>query len=268
MNFMAALTQISSADQEVRRTELLTLLRGMNAPFVHYRQQSDAYWPENIVVSFGSGPAEYVIGAHYDSVRGSTGANDNGTGVCVLLALVENFLQTNPQIAVDCVFFDLEELGMIGSCAYLEQHSTNAFRGMINLDICGVGERIVVAPEQHTSDTTLDAALQSLEQSGRHPLNIIERMPPGDNVAFERKEIPTVTLCTLPEEDIESLMDVALCIQLGIPAGIVPSIMETMHNGPRDSVDVIQESPMQAIFDFVTDLVQQLTEKEVTLGRS
>src|SRR5262245_26603764 len=37
-------------------------------------------------------PAEIiVVGAHYDSVSGSPGANDNGTGVAAMLELVQRF---------------------------------------------------------------------------------------------------------------------------------------------------------------------------------
>lgn len=37
-----------------------------------------------------------VVGAHYDSVHGSPGANDNGSGVVALLALAERLAKPNP----------------------------------------------------------------------------------------------------------------------------------------------------------------------------
>src|SRR5215469_719760 len=39
----------------------------------------------------GTRPEIIVIGAHYDSVFGSPGANDNGSGVAALLALAQRF---------------------------------------------------------------------------------------------------------------------------------------------------------------------------------
>jgi len=39
----------------------------------------------------GTSPEVFVIGAHYDSVLGSPGANDNGSGVAALLALARRF---------------------------------------------------------------------------------------------------------------------------------------------------------------------------------
>ena len=39
----------------------------------------------------GSSPEIVVVGAHYDSVLGAPGANDNGSGVAALLALARRF---------------------------------------------------------------------------------------------------------------------------------------------------------------------------------
>ena len=39
----------------------------------------------------GSTPEIILIGAHYDSVFGSPGANDNGSGVAAMLALARRF---------------------------------------------------------------------------------------------------------------------------------------------------------------------------------
>ncbi len=50
-----------------------------------------------------------VIGAHYDSVQGSPGANDNGTGVAALLVLARAFAQTPMSRTMKFVAFVNEE---------------------------------------------------------------------------------------------------------------------------------------------------------------
>lgn len=60
---------------------------------------------------------EYIIvGAHYDSVFGSPGANDNATGVAMIFGLIKN-LKTVPVRNKNIMFvlFDDEEIGLIGS---------------------------------------------------------------------------------------------------------------------------------------------------------
>ena len=50
-----------------------------------------------------------VIGAHYDSVQGSPGANDNGTGVAAVLALARQFAQSPVSRTLRFVAFATEE---------------------------------------------------------------------------------------------------------------------------------------------------------------
>lgn len=69
-------------------------------------------------------PVEIVlIGAHYDSARGTPGANDNASGVAVLLALARHFGKTSPGRTIRFVAFTNEEppyfqKGNMGSLHY------------------------------------------------------------------------------------------------------------------------------------------------------
>jgi hypothetical protein len=60
-----------------------------------------------------------VIGAHYDTVPDSPGANDNATGVAMVTSL-GRWLQGLPcrELHVILVLFDEEELGLLGSYAF------------------------------------------------------------------------------------------------------------------------------------------------------
>ncbi len=57
----------------------------------------------------GRSPEIVVIGAHYDSVFGSPGANDNGSGVAALLELSNYLAKEKPQRAIRFVAFVNEE---------------------------------------------------------------------------------------------------------------------------------------------------------------
>jgi len=68
-----------------------------------------------------------VIGAHYDSIFGSPGANDNGTGVVATLALARMFAGSTPKRTLRFLFFVNEEPpifqaeGQMGSLVYARQ---------------------------------------------------------------------------------------------------------------------------------------------------
>ncbi|MEL6777857.1 MAG: M20/M25/M40 family metallo-hydrolase [Cyanobacteria bacterium J06597_16] len=61
--------------------------------------------------------APIVVGAHYDTVPGSPGADDNASGVAVMLALAAllSHSEGQPKRSVYLVAFDLEEYGLVGS---------------------------------------------------------------------------------------------------------------------------------------------------------
>ncbi|MGH8718951.1 MAG: M28 family peptidase [Burkholderiales bacterium] len=63
-----------------------------------------------------------VIGAHYDSVFGSPGANDNASGVAVLIELAREFRQEKPAHALRFVAFVNEEMPFFASGEMGSQH--------------------------------------------------------------------------------------------------------------------------------------------------
>jgi Zn-dependent M28 family amino/carboxypeptidase len=69
-------------------------------------------WVENIIAERrGTAAADdiVVIGAHYDSIRGGPGADDNATGVAALLAVAQALGDVTPERTVRLVAFANEE---------------------------------------------------------------------------------------------------------------------------------------------------------------
>jgi Zn-dependent M28 family amino/carboxypeptidase len=62
---------------------------------------------------------QIIVGAHFDTVSGSPGANDNATGCSAVLAVARYLKDMNcRKFAVTVVFFDEEESGLFGSRAF------------------------------------------------------------------------------------------------------------------------------------------------------
>lgn len=80
-----------------------------------------------------------LIGAHYDAVPGTPGADDNASGVAVLLELAAVFASTPLKYPVRLVAFDLEEYGLLGSTAYAQQlqQDQQKLRLMLSLEMLG-----------------------------------------------------------------------------------------------------------------------------------
>jgi Zn-dependent M28 family amino/carboxypeptidase len=85
-----------------------------------------------------------IVGAHYDSVQGSPGANDNASGVAAVLELARLFRGFTPRKTIRFVFFVNEEppyfqTESMGSVVYAKQLRTDriAVSAMISLETIG-----------------------------------------------------------------------------------------------------------------------------------
>jgi acetylornithine deacetylase/succinyl-diaminopimelate desuccinylase-like protein len=115
--------QFAEAGWQVRRQGLEVATAAVD---VHHaaRERAGGELPEvisgaNIIASLTGEPADpgrtILIGAHYDTVRDSPGADDNGSGIAALLELAR-VLRGSP-FAANLMFaaFDMEEIGCLGA---------------------------------------------------------------------------------------------------------------------------------------------------------
>jgi hypothetical protein len=92
----------------------------------------------------GASPEIILIGAHYDSVFGSPGANDNGSGVAAMLALARRFAGKKTEHTLRFVAFVNEEppyflSGEMGSLVYARrcEERGEKISAMISLETIG-----------------------------------------------------------------------------------------------------------------------------------
>ena len=81
----------------------------------------------------------FIVGAHYDTVPGSPGADDNASAVAVLLEIARNIRSVSVEKTVRLIAFTLEENGYIGSAHYVKGLKTGreVILGMISLEMVG-----------------------------------------------------------------------------------------------------------------------------------
>jgi aminopeptidase YwaD len=147
--------------------QLMTLLERAS---VDAELTVDASSPErqatNVVATKPGGEREVVVGAHFDSVSAGPGANDNGSGAAVLLELARVTTARTYPFTLRLIAFDAEELGLHGSKHYVHQLTPadlSAHLAMINLDMVGVGERMLFAGD----DVLVARALEHADEAGQ-----------------------------------------------------------------------------------------------------
>lgn len=80
---------------------------------------------ENVLAKLSGSNSDgaILLVAHYDTESGTPGAGDNGSGTAILLEIVKNLSQTDSlRNDVIVLFSDSEELGMLGTKAFVSEH--------------------------------------------------------------------------------------------------------------------------------------------------
>ncbi len=83
--------------------------------------------------------AVFILGAHYDTVQGSPGADDNASAIAVLLEVARNVQNIPLNSTLKLIAFSLEEIGYVGSTHYAEKMKKEGEKvlGMISLEMVG-----------------------------------------------------------------------------------------------------------------------------------
>lgn len=111
-----------------------------------YQVELDAYGTGTNVLGWKQGttrPSEIVIvSAHYDSVPGCPGADDDGSGLAGVLEAARALAMGSFERTLLVACWDEEELGLLGSKAFADRAATQALdvRGMISAEMIGYAD--------------------------------------------------------------------------------------------------------------------------------
>ncbi len=109
-------------------------------------------YPNNNICAFLEGKEKsdtvIIFSAHYDHLGGMgkktffPGANDNASGVSVLLNLVKHYAKNPPKYKTVFIFFAGEEAGLIGSKYFVDNKTVDLtkVKFLVNLDLLGTGD--------------------------------------------------------------------------------------------------------------------------------
>ena len=191
----------------------------------------------NVVATLPGKPGTrtMLLGAHYDRVAKGHGAVDNAASCAVLLELIERLKSKPLANTVTVVFFDLEELGLLGSRSYFQTHAGSALPALaMNFDIFGYGETFFVTPSK--SDGPLLTALQqAAAESGFAVRSIpITQYPSSDHRSMALAGIETLGVTLIDGTEIDSV----------ITPGPTRSRILSMIHTDADTMDQIREQDM------------------------
>lgn len=169
---------------------------GFNPKILQFKNRENVVG-QNIIVEI---PGEnkdsaIIVGAHYDSVKTGPGINDNGSGVALVLELMNQLSQekTKSKNTIYLAFWDSEEVGIAGSNAFVKTLSTDQIKNIkayINVDMVGTKDPTILIADADKS--SVDEMEKILKERGMNAedyqplLNDLRSIPSHpDDLALE-----------------------------------------------------------------------------------
>lgn len=147
-----------------------------------------------------------IVSAHYDHLgqMGAytyfPGANDNASGVAMMLYMAKYFTENKPKYSMVFIAFGAEEAGILGSKHYVENplFPLKKIRFVLNCDIMGTGDKgiTVVNGTVHKKEVKKLAVI-NLEKEYLEKVKVRGRAANSDHYWFSQLQIPAVFIYTM-----------------------------------------------------------------------
>jgi hypothetical protein len=260
---------LENKNSRARGDQIITTLSGLGIePTVQ-----KCHWPgiRNIIADFSTEPygKRILFTADYDVVNGSPGANDNASGVAVLLGLCQKLRHKKAPVKI--LFVDREEawfrtpfirLGLLGSLFYVWKNSMKNISAVYNLEFCGLGDLLAVWPIKNRQ---IIPALHNVEIAASRlglPLKIAHipwLLLSSDHLSFRLKGVKNaLTLSLLPAEQAgvleDSLSKMGLLRLLTGRRPALPKPLDVVHSSEDTSYN-IDESSLNLMLSLLLELL-------------
>ena len=176
-----------------------------------------------------------IVGSHYDTLPVGPGANNNASGVGVMLELARA-LAREQRAELRFVAFGAQEVGQVGSKTYVERMTSDEkgrLTAMINVDMVAVGPTLAFAGAEDLVTRALGIA--------------------------DRLQIPKVTRLTTQRTAVS---DHVSFISAGLPAIFIHRPDDPNYNTAQDRAQFVKIDSLQSVGAVTLRLIEQLLERQ------
>ena len=223
---------------------------------------------KNIIVEIGKGKKYSIACAHYDAVPRSPGANDDASAIAVLFKLIENLRKIKLKNKIRIIFFGDEEIGRLGSIAYIKKHGLNNLTGVYHMELVGMGDGFGLWPITKFNENSY--IIKNIEQILRKKNIYWERvgnLPAfyGDDLSFREHGFKhAICISVVYKKDKEKIKSF---VKSSIPMliikynlGLIPKMFKLYHSKNDKSI-YLNESAMEMTAEVLTDSLINLDKE-------
>ena len=196
-----------------------------------------------------------LLGAHYDRVSQGKGAVDNASGSAAILELLKS-LKANPlqNYAVKVAFWDLEEIGLVGSSEYIKARTEAELPTIyINFDVFGYGDTLWLWTQKEGTDFT--KAVGETAKTAKVKAKIGTEYPPSDHLTFAETKTETYSFSLLNGNEIPNLLKEFKGESL--KESEIPRVLQIIHSN-NDTADKIDANAVAKALPVVEQAIRKL----------
>lgn len=204
---------------------------------------------KNIIVDIGNNKNKIGISSHYDTVEDCPGANDNLSSVLVCLDIIRKFKDSNHPLRI--FFFDEEEHLLNGSREYINTHDISDLYCLLNMELVGMGEQILVWNVDVIEDKFVQNFIKSISNTGIaiHTTNDIVTNV-ADHVSFKNSGLQNCfTITSVTEKDIS----------------IFDEYSQNLFNLNINLFDILKKSSIFEVYHTENDTSDKLDQNSLTM---
>lgn len=217
----------------------------------------------NVVVTIGpnkggKGRRDILLTAHYDAeeLKDGTLAGavvDNAASVVAVIQAAKTLKAGRLKHRLRLVFFDQEELGLLGAKAYAAGPDGKRVAAVINFDINGYGDTPFFADPK---DPALARAVRHACLAAEEDCLAFATYPSSDHQAFRKFGVPETSISYLPAREAHQLWLVLHAGKTsGLEAGFKPKVLGLIHT-PHDTMEAVEPATVERAGELAVELVR------------
>ena len=267
----AALLDAVAAYEQPTNAERLAVLTGqLDAAGLDYEIQTfeggargQPMTGSNVVVTLGEGERDLLLTAHYDAVvlqsgELADGLVDNAASTVALIQAAKVLRDRDLNHRVQIIFFDQEELGLIGASRWIEANGTDRVAAVVNSDVAAFGDALMYGENNGERSAFVLTALR--EECADRALTCVgfPVYPPSDDRAFIAAEVPVVSIGFQNRIGAHQMW---LAFNggenPGLAQGFVPEVFQLIHS-EGDVIEAVDPATVALAAEVYADLITRL----------
>lgn len=217
----------------------------------------------NVIVTLGEGERDLLLTAHYDAValpsgELADGMVDNAASAVALIEAAKALKGRDLNHRVRVIFFDQEELGLVGAQRWIAANGTERVAAVVNSDVAAFGDTLMYGENNGERSAFVLTALR--EECAERALTCIgyPAYPPSDDRAFVAAEVPVISIGFQNRIGAHQMwLAFNGGAEPGLAEGFVPEVFQLIHS-EGDVIEAVEPATVVLAGQVYADLITRL----------